>query len=53
MSQLGFELTIPVFERANTVHASDHAANVIGTWSVTILFKYLNDYKICGYVQRT
>jgi hypothetical protein len=27
-----FEPTIPVFERAKTVHASDRAATVIGEW---------------------
>jgi hypothetical protein len=31
MPQVGFEPTIPVFERAKTVHASDRAASVIGT----------------------
>jgi hypothetical protein len=31
MPQVGFEPTIPVFELAKTVHASDRAANVIGT----------------------
>jgi hypothetical protein len=30
MPQVGFEPTIPVFERAKTVHALDGAANVIG-----------------------
>jgi hypothetical protein len=30
MPSVGFELTIPAFERANTVHALDHAATVIG-----------------------
>jgi hypothetical protein len=30
MSQLGFEPTIPVFERTKTVHALDRAATVIG-----------------------
>jgi hypothetical protein len=30
MPQMGFELTIPVFERAKTVHALDCAATVIG-----------------------
>jgi hypothetical protein len=29
--QMGFEATIPVFERAKTVHALDRAAPVIGT----------------------
>jgi hypothetical protein len=31
MPQVGFESTIPVFERAKTVHALDRAATVIGT----------------------
>jgi hypothetical protein len=30
MPRVGFEPTIPVFERAKTVHALDSAANVIG-----------------------
>jgi uncharacterized membrane protein len=30
MPQAGFEPTIPVFERAKTVHALDGAATVIG-----------------------
>jgi hypothetical protein len=30
MPQVGFESTIPVFERAKTVHALDRAAIVIG-----------------------
>jgi hypothetical protein len=30
MPQVGFEPTIPVFERAKTVHALDRAAPVIG-----------------------
>jgi hypothetical protein len=30
MPRVGFESTIPVFERAKTVHASDRAATVIG-----------------------
>jgi hypothetical protein len=30
MSQVGFELTIPVFERAKTVDGLDRAATVIG-----------------------
>jgi hypothetical protein len=33
MPQVGFELTIPVFERAKTVHASDRAATVTDTIS--------------------
>jgi hypothetical protein len=30
MPQVGFEPTIPVFERSKTIHALDCAANVIG-----------------------
>jgi hypothetical protein len=30
MSRVEFEDTIPIFERAKTVHALDHAATVIG-----------------------
>jgi hypothetical protein len=30
MPQVGFELMIPVFERAKIVHVLDHAATVIG-----------------------
>jgi hypothetical protein len=30
MPRVGFEPTIPVFERAKTVHALDSAATVIG-----------------------
>jgi hypothetical protein len=31
MTRVGFELTIPVLERAKTGHALDRAAAVIGT----------------------
>jgi hypothetical protein len=31
MPSVGFESTTPVFERAETVHALDRAATVIGT----------------------
>jgi hypothetical protein len=31
MSVVGFEPTIPVFERTKTVHALDRAATVIGS----------------------
>jgi hypothetical protein len=30
MPQVGFEITIPVFEQAKTFHAIDRAATVIG-----------------------
>jgi hypothetical protein len=32
MPRVGFEPTTPVFERAETVHASDGAATVTGKW---------------------
>jgi hypothetical protein len=31
MPQVGFETTIPVFERAKTVHALDRAATLIAS----------------------
>jgi hypothetical protein len=37
MPRVGFEPTIPVFERAKTIHALDLAASVIGrtgSWSL-------------------
>jgi hypothetical protein len=36
MPQVGFELTIPLFERAKTVHAFDGAATVIGIWNILV-----------------
>jgi hypothetical protein len=36
MPQVGFEPTIPVFERPKTVHALDRAVTVIGTCSLRI-----------------
>jgi hypothetical protein len=36
MPWVGVEPTIPVFERAKTVHALDRAATVIGYWVTTI-----------------
>jgi hypothetical protein len=30
MPRVGFELTTPVFQRANTIHALDRAATMIG-----------------------
>jgi hypothetical protein len=35
MPRVGFELTIPVFERAKKFHALDRAATVIGTLGTT------------------
>jgi hypothetical protein len=36
MPKMGFEPTVPVFERVKTVHASDRAATVIGKVDVQI-----------------
>jgi hypothetical protein len=36
MPQVGFERTIPAFERAKTVHALDHAATLIGFFVLTL-----------------
>jgi hypothetical protein len=38
MPRLGFEPTIPVFERAETVHALDRAATVTGIQMSTLLY---------------
>jgi hypothetical protein len=37
MTWMGFEPTIPVFERANTVHALGRAATVIGRPHISIV----------------
>jgi hypothetical protein len=37
---MGFEPTIPMFERAKIFHALDHAATVIGAYDST-LYKFL------------
>jgi hypothetical protein len=34
MPTMGFELTIPVFERTKIVHALDRAATEIGSWEI-------------------
>jgi hypothetical protein len=36
MPGVGFEPTIPVFERAKTVHTLDRATNVIGKWKTNL-----------------
>jgi hypothetical protein len=41
MPGMGFELTIPVFEQAKTVHALDRAATVIDPSHLPITTKYL------------
>jgi hypothetical protein len=40
MPWLGFEPTIPVFERAKTVHALDRAATVIGKYMRVTNFSF-------------
>jgi hypothetical protein len=37
MFRVGFETTIPVFERAKTVHALDRAATVIAICAINVL----------------
>jgi hypothetical protein len=43
MPRVGFERTIPTFERSKTVHALDRAATVIGN-------DYLTTYKISNFL---
>jgi hypothetical protein len=40
MPRVVFELTIPVFERAKTVHAFDRAAKVIGLFCPIVINSY-------------
>jgi hypothetical protein len=50
MPRVGFEPTIPMFERANTFHALDRATYVIGTSFLlgqNILFSILLCYPQC------
>jgi hypothetical protein len=44
MSRMGFEPTIPVFERAKTLHAFDRAANSIGSYSRVMLLLVFSFY---------
>jgi hypothetical protein len=37
MPQMGFETTIPLFERDNTFHALDRAATVIGWYIYNVV----------------
>jgi hypothetical protein len=48
MPQAGFELTIPVFEQAKTVHAFERAVTVIGTIRTTKYF-YINKVALDDY----
>jgi hypothetical protein len=41
MPRIGFESTIPVLERAKTVHALDRAVTVIGTIKLSVSYKYM------------
>jgi hypothetical protein len=49
MPQVGFELTIPVFERAKTVHALDRAVTVIGNFCIS-LYKCMYMLNTCLFV---
>jgi hypothetical protein len=42
MPRVGFEITIPAFERAETVHALDRAATVIGESIIKRTINLLN-----------
>jgi hypothetical protein len=44
MPRMGFELTIPVFERAKTVHVLDRSATVIGIYPY-IPPKFLHEFQ--------
>jgi hypothetical protein len=46
MPRVGFEPTIPVFERAKTVHALDRASTVIGKGGATSK-KINNIHEMC------
>jgi hypothetical protein len=48
MPQVGFELTIPVFERVKTVHALDCAATVISLYNELLNRIYLLLYYTTG-----
>jgi hypothetical protein len=45
MPEVGFEPTIPVYERAKTVHDLDRAATVIG-FIISLLSEKLNDQDV-------
>jgi hypothetical protein len=46
ISRVGFEPTIPVFERGKTVHALDSAATVIG-----LVLRYTRNFAIYGRIK--
>jgi hypothetical protein len=45
MTRVGIQPTISVFQRANTVHASDRAATVIGSSYQLLAIKYAVSYR--------
>jgi hypothetical protein len=50
MPCVGFELTIPASERANTVYALDRSATVTGFLLITYLnFTTLRGFRICKF----
>jgi hypothetical protein len=46
MPLVGFETTIPAFERAKTVHALDRAATVIGLKAKLSLWQDMEAHKV-------
>jgi hypothetical protein len=46
MSWVGFEPTIPAFEREKTVHALDRASTVVYIWTVTLSKWRSNQFKL-------
>jgi hypothetical protein len=53
MPRVGFEPTIPVFERAKMVHALDRAAAVIGTFTFTFTFTYTLSFHLYTGLSKT
>jgi hypothetical protein len=47
MPQVGFESTIPVFERAKTFHALDLAATVIGSYMIITITIFSRRVSVC------
>jgi hypothetical protein len=52
MPRVGFEPTIPVLERAKTVHGLDRAATVIGQIYLLLYVVYEHCMKYSGHTQR-
>jgi hypothetical protein len=53
MHPVGFESTIPMFERAKTFHALDPTATVIGGSIIFIIFQVTNAFNCLGHKCRT